>query len=59
MNTDVSTEVDVSAAALSPWKLKYCKSSSIRWLDPGRQGKVMTPLQQQSKEKNKQYSWIY
>ena len=44
MNTDVSTEVDVSAAALSPWKLKYCKSGRIRLLDPGRQEKVMTPL---------------
>jgi len=25
-------------------------------VDPGRQEKVMTPLQQQSKEKNKQYN---
>ena len=53
------TQTYPAAAALSPWKLKYCKSGSIRWLDPGRQEKVMTPLQQQSKEKNKQYSWIY
>ena len=45
MNTDVSTEVDVSAAALSQSvEIKYCRSGRIRLLDPGRQEKVMTPL---------------